>query len=1102
MAEEIHSALMTPPREQFAPRIYYFHPLLAGPRVTWSQHLERCQGMGFDHVLMAPIFASDGDIFLTADYDRVHSAIGVSLSTDELVQQFGAACRENGLRLLLDVMLGQMAPGAELAKSAANWFHVADPNGRQVDPRQPRRYSAAYPRFDDPGVAKQIEGWWSERLLRLAGAGVAGFRCLEPQLVPARVWRNVIGAVARSFPDCRFLAWTPGLDWQDIACLRGTGFTASFSSLPWWDERASWYAEEHELLRGIGAVIAYPEAPFGPRLARRYEDAASLPAAYRHMLRCAAATGNGIMVPMGFEFAASEDMDRGDAISAEFSAVQVGGNCDVTADIRDANALSRHLAELGIAGEMRALTSPESPVTAFVRSDAPDIRQAQAPIVVLINSDLQRDQAVPISLDPLPPSAGAGLAVAEAVSADRDSHPSLASGEVRVLRARRSAPIKLRRAEVRSAKLAAMPRVVIENVVPSVDAGRFAAKRVIGEAVTVEADAFSDGHEVLVVELLWRAGDESDWRRAPMQSLGNDRWRTTILPDRIGRHEFTVAAWVDRYASLCRDLEIKRADGADIAVEIAEGRQLLELAQERAAGTERKIVTSALHWLGDACTESSADILLAPDLRELMVEIEERRFEVRREPAFPLDVERPQAGFAAWYELFPRSQTDTSSRHGTFDDVIRRLPALQDMGFDVLYLPPIHPIGTTNRKGKNNSLHAAPSDVGSPYAIGGGEGGHDSIHPALGGFDGFRRLRDAAADHGMELALDFAIQCSPDHPWLKEHPEWFNWRADGSVRYAENPPKKYEDIVNVDFYAKAAMPDLWIALRDIVLFWAKEGVRIFRVDNPHTKPLPFWEWLIAQVRVRYPEVIFLAEAFTRPKMMYRLAKVGFSQSYTYFTWRNTKQEITDYFTELTTSEAKEFFRPHLFVNTPDINPYFLQTSGRPGFLIRAALAATLSGLWGMYSGFELCEATPLPGREEYLDSEKYEIRVRRYDAPGNIIAEISKLNRIRKSNPALQTQAGLRFYPAHNDHIVFYGKPLPARGSMILVAVSLDPVHAQEATIEVPVWEWNLADNAAVTVDDLMRGTSFVWAGKSQRIRLDPADLPFAIWRVTPAAGP
>lgn len=338
----------------------------------------------------------------------------------------------------------------------------------------------------------------------------------------------------------------------------------------------------------------------------------------------------------------------------------------------------------------------------------------------------------------------------------------------------------------------------------------------------------------------------------------------------------------------------------------------------------------------------------------------------------------------------------------------------------------------------------------------------------------------------------------PDHPWLKEHPEWFRWRPDGSVRYAENPPKKYQDIVNVDFYAPKAHPALWYALRDIVLYWRSEGVRLFRVDNPHTKPLPFWEWLISQVRGRYPDVIFLSEAFTQPKIMYRLAMGGFSQSYTYFTWRNTKQELTEYFTELATTDVKDYFRPHLFVNTPDINPYFLQTSGRPGFLIRAALAATLSGLWGLYSGFELCEAAALPGREEYLDSEKYQIRVRDFSAPGNIIAEISKLNRIRRAHPALQRHLGLKFYSAHHDQVVCYGKMGTNRADMILVAVHLDPFQSCDATIEVPLWEWNLPDSASVNVRDLMNDTTCTWHGKLQRIRLDPKILPFAIWHVSP----
>ena len=476
-----------------------------------------------------------------------------------------------------------------------------------------------------------------------------------------------------------------------------------------------------------------------------------------------------------------------------------------------------------------------------------------------------------------------------------------------------------------------------------------------------------------------------------MTATGSDRWVGHFPLSRVGLHLFTVLAWKDRFGSFTEELEKKHAAGFPIDLELEEGRLLIE---ESAALADR-CASSDLSALADqlkrAGTQERRRLLLAPTTAEL-VEAARIRPHAHRHPTdFPIEAERRAAGFASWYELFPRSQSGDVSRHGTFDDVIRRLPAISAMGFDVVYFPPIHPIGRVNRKGRDNSPRAEPGDPGSPYAIGSVEGGHDAIHPSLGMLDGFRRLRDAAARYRLEVALDFAVQCAPDHPWLQEHPDWFAWRPDGSVRYAENPPKKYEDIVNVDFYAGSAFPSLWLALREIVLFWAGEGVRLFRVDNPHTKPLPFWEWMIAEVRAQYPDAIFLAEAFTRPKLMYRLAKIGFSQSYTYFTWRNTKAELTEYLTELTTN-AREFFRPHFFVNTPDINPVFLQTSGRPGFLIRAALAATLSGLFGIYNGFELCEARALPGREEYAASEKYEIRAWDWDAPGNIVAEISKLN--------------------------------------------------------------------------------------------------------------
>jgi len=621
-------------------------------------------------------------------------------------------------------------------------------------------------------------------------------------------------------------------------------------------------------------------------------------------------------------------------------------------------------------------------------------------------------------------------------------------------------------------------RVVIDNVAPGTGDPVLAVKRVRGDAVSVEADIFADGHERLRAVLLWQGPSAPDWHAVEMTPLGNDRWQAVFTLEETGRHHFAIEAWRDRFGSWREEVEKKHAAGLPLAAEILEGVALLEAAGLKPPPAKDRLAA-----------------LLSPQTREAMNRQADRA-DLLRSAEHAVQADRPAAAFAAWYELFPRSQSGDPARHGTFEDVIARLPAIKEMGFDVLYMPPIHPIGRINRKGRNNALKAGPGDPGSPYAIGAEEGGHDAVHPELGGIEGFRRLVKAAGDLGMEIAIDFAIQCSPDHPWLKEHPQWFAWRADGSIRYAENPPKKYEDIVNVDFYARQARPGLWEALRDVVLFWAKEGVRTFRVDNPHTKPFPFWQWMIAEVQARFPDAVFLSEAFTRPKVMQRLAKIGFTQSYTYFTWRNTKAELTEYMNELAHGPMREYFRPHFFVNTPDINPYFLQTGGRPGHLIRASLAATLSGLWGLYSGFELCEATPVPGKEEYLDSEKYEIRAWNWRRPGNIIAEIAALNRIRAENPALHTHLGLQFLNCWNDNIIAYARFTPARDNLLVVAVNLDPAGAHEADFEIPLWQLGLPDNASVTVDDLMRDARFTWTGKVQHMRLDPAHLPFAVWRL------
>jgi starch synthase (maltosyl-transferring) len=1028
------SALTSPslPPSSPAPfKIYYLNQRLAGPTSAWDGQFERVRRMGFDHVCVAPLFApgSDGDLFLTGQHDRPDPALGIDGATELAAREIAGCGQRSGLKVLADVMLDRVAAEGETALAFPDLFGAPERIGLSIDPRQPATHFHAVPaRFEEP---ETFADWWGERLAMLAKAGLAGFRLVGLERVPADALRRLIVDTRRRVPGCRFLAWTPGLPWTRAAAYAGIGLDGVFASTPWWDTRAGWYVEEHNVLRRIAPVIGVAEAPFDERLVPRLANPEQRLSFYRRTLAIAAATGSGLLVPMGFEFMARRPMNSRFADPAEFADIEGTAEGDLAKEVTAANELVSRLGKRGEPGALAALTGAGSRVT-ILQSDT-------LGVALCINSDLHQGHPMPITLP-----------------ADNTGNAPLGPAEVRIVPLKPQPPIvepDAGRADaLRAASVA--PRLVIDNLTPRVDGGPFAVKRIVGETVTVEADIFADGHGVLGAELLWRATDQKEWHRTPMTPLPNDRWQATMTPHRIGRWQFTVEAWLDELASLRHALRLKKEAKLDVSVEMAEESDLI------AGGAHRAFVT-------------------------------------RAEP-LPLDVERTAAGFASWYELFPRSITGDPKRHGTLADVIGALPRVRDMGFDVLYFPPVHPIGAKARKGRNNALKAAPDDVGSPYAIGSAEGGHDALHSALGTLEDFRRLVAAAHEQGLEIALDFAIQCSPDHPWLKQHPHWFRHRPDGTIKHAENPPKTYEDIVNVDFYASGAVPGLWVALRDVVLFWIGEGVKIFRVDNPHTKPLPFWQWMIADIRGRHPDTIFLAEAFTKPKMMYRLGKVGFSQSYTYFTWRNTKYELTEYLTELADTSAVDFYRPHFFVNTPDINPVFLQTSGRPGFLIRAALAATLSGLWGVYSGFELCEAAALPGREEYLDSEKYEICVRDFSAPGNIVTEITALNRIRRAHPALHSHRGVRFYNADNHQMLVFGKMKPGQDDMIFVAVNLDPHNAQEAAFELPLWEWKLPDNGSLAAEDLMTGHRFTWTGKNQRLRLDPAALPFAIWRLAP----
>jgi len=647
----------------------------------------------------------------------------------------------------------------------------------------------------------------------------------------------------------------------------------------------------------------------------------------------------------------------------------------------------------------------------------------------------------------------------------------------------------------------AASRVAIEAVSPEIDGGRFPAKAAVGDEFVVEADIFCDGHDKIDAAFLIQRAGETEWREAPMAFFDNDRWRGSIVVDRVAHYRYALIAWRDLFASWVDEVTKKHAAGVPIALELIEGRALVErtLAESPRATDSDKAALKAFIAEVDATADERErlTLLTARDTVALLKRSGIRTHLTRYPRELTLVVDRKRAALSAWYEIFPRSMSDDPHRHGTFDDVIAKLPYVEDLGFDVLYFPPIHPIGTTHRKGKNNTLKPGPDDPGSPYAIGSPDGGHDALHPELGTFDDFARLTKAARQRGLEIAIDFAINCSPDHPWIKAHPEWFDWRPDGTIKYAENPPKKYEDIVNVHFY-RGAFPSIWYALRDIVLLWCEKEVRVFRVDNPHTKPLPFWEWMIREVQKKYPDAIFLAEAFTRPKMMKRLAKVGFTQSYSYFTWRNTKADVAEYLTELTTGECRHTMRPNFFVNTPDINPIPLQTSGRAGFQARVFLAATLGGNYGVYSGFELCEATPVPGKEEYLNSEKYEIKAWAWDRPGHIRPDIRLLNKLRHEHAALQSFTNLTFYNAWNDNILYYGKATAAKDDFLLFAVNLDPNSAQGADFEVPLWEFGLPDEASIEVEDLVTDARFTWQGKIQHMHLDPADRPYAIWGLHP----
>ena len=611
----------------------------------------------------------------------------------------------------------------------------------------------------------------------------------------------------------------------------------------------------------------------------------------------------------------------------------------------------------------------------------------------------------------------------------------------------------------------------------------------------VEADVFVDGHDALTCVLLHRFQGE-DWTEVPMAPLVNDRWRGAFTVTMIGRYEFTVQAWTDRFTSWARDLAKRIEAKQDVRVDLLIGAALVEDAQRRAPGPD----AARLGRYAGALREGTSDAQDPPvpaALVDLMHRYADRRFATTYEKTLAVVVDRERARFSAWYEMFPRSCAPTPGRHGTLRDCVHRLPYIAGMGFDVLYLPPIHPIGHTHRKGKNNAVTAGPGDPGSPWAIGAATGGHKAVHPELGTLDDFHRLVERAAQHGIEVALDLAFQCSADHPYVREHPEWFRRRPDGTVQYAENPPKKYEDIYPFDFETDA-WGELWAELKGIVDFWIAQGVRIFRVDNPHTKPFVFWEWLIAEVKREHPEVLFLAEAFTRPKVMYRLSRLGFSQSYTYFAWRNTRAELTEYFTELTQTNVREHYRPHLWTNTPDILTEYLQVGGRPAFITRLVLAATLAAGYGIYGpAFELCDHRPREqGSEEYLDSEKYELKHWDLDRPDSLREVIARVNQIRRDNPALQGDRSLTFHDVDNEQLICYSKRTEDPANAVLVIVNLDPHHLQAGWTSLNLEALGIDPEQPWQVQDLLTDARYMWRGGRNYVELDPHKSPAHIFRV------
>ncbi|WP_207460298.1 maltotransferase domain-containing protein [Azospirillum sp. SYSU D00513] len=1099
------------------PRIYNLFPLLMGSVRDWAGHLPRIQEMGFDWLFLNPIHQPgfSGSLYAIKDHYRLHDMFqgGAQEPPEELLRGFVQEAGRHGQSVMMDLVINHTSKDALLVGEHPDWYR-RDERGelyspRAVDPNDPSLVTVwgdlamlDYGRAEARGA---MIDYWKRYIRHYMGLGVKGFRCDAAYQVAAEIWKELIDDARRTDPEVKFFAETLGCTVEQVRDLCGAGFDFLFNSAKWWDFRSDWLLDQYEEFRRIAPSVAFPESHDTDRLAAEVgsQDTQRLAAQLKMHYLFAASFSTGVMMPVGFEYGFTRRLDVVNTRPEDWEEPKL----DLSGFIGKVNAMKRDTPSLNVEGPQWRLTAPHNPVMGLVRTVNGG---AEGASVLLLNPDENR----PHPVDPGPLLTGTGGLFGDFEDVTPEAVPlalepgaplTLRPMELRVFRARagQGKPIELRsRPDEDPAKRAWMDdvasgRIVIENLQPELDAGRYPIKRVVGDVLEVSADVFTDGTFVLGAVVLYRPADEETWREVPMTALPNDAWTARVPLTRNIRYYYSLMAWRDVWESWRADFKKKHDAKIDVSLELIEGRRFVEQAVALNQGEAREALERVVERMKALEGEELAAYALSDEPRGLMAKYGERQYLSRYGRDLEVYVNRTAARYSAWFEIFPRSASPDPSRPGTFDDVVGLLPMIRDMGFDVLYFPPIHPIGRAFRKGKNNTLNPGPDDPGVPYAIGAEEGGHTDIDPMIGDLESFRNLVKESHKHGIEIALDFAIQCSPDHPWVKEHPEWFYWRPDGSIRYAENPPKKYQDIVNVSFY-RESYPSLWYALRDVVLFWCREGVRIFRVDNPHTKPFPFWEWMIREVQDLYPDALFLAEAFTRPKLMRRLAKVGFTQSYSYFTWRNTKQELTEYLTELTQSPSKEYMQPNFFANTPDILPPILVHGGRSAHMSRAVLAATLSGVYGLYTPYFLVEADPYPGKEEYNNSEKYEIRHWDWNKPGNICAYVKKLNQIRKENPALHQFTNLRFYNAYDDNILVYGKMTEAKDNIILIAVNLDPHNGHGCTFEVPLWELGLPDVAHVQVEDLLSGGRYTWIGKIQHIWLDPNHNPAAIWRIRP----